>query len=80
MLKTTKSITLNGTSTIGGIQVVMLNATVNTEDIGNNNYNETVLNKDSYNKNKTEVRKDISDFKDLVYEVQDAQEVNGETQ
>lgn len=76
MLKTTKSITLNGTSAIGESQVAILNATINTEDVGNNNYVETILNKDLYNQNKSEVRKDIAEFKELVYEVQDAQEAH----
>ena len=71
MLKTTKTINLNGESKIGGQVVANMYATLSTTGTGNENINKTILNQELYNANKSEVRKDMRDFEDLVYEEQD---------
>ena len=72
MLKINKNINVNGTSEIEGSVVVHMNATVGTEG-GNANINKAILNKELYDANKVEVRKDMSDFELAVYEVEDEQ-------
>lgn len=71
MLKTNKTINLNGESRIGDTVVVNMYATLSTTGLDNENINKTILNQDLYNTNKSEVRKDMRDFEDLVYEEQD---------
>lgn len=71
MLETNKSITLNGTSKINDTQVVYMTATVST-DGGNASVNKTVTNQALYNANKTECRKDITDFETQVYAIEDS--------
>lgn len=70
MLKTTKSITLNGQSMIGDVQVVNLSATI-PDNTGVGNISQYVQNTELYDANKAAVRKDIRDFQDMVYEIED---------
>ncbi|MER2110039.1 MAG: hypothetical protein ABS889_03795 [Desemzia incerta] len=70
MLKTTKSITLNGNSEIDGQPVVNLSATI-PDNTGVGNINQYIQNVELYEKNKAAVRKDIADFQTAVYEVED---------
>ncbi len=69
MLKTTKTITLNGTSEIGGKAVA--NMTANITDDANINISTYITNTELYAENKTLVRKDIAEFTDLAYSLQD---------
>lgn len=71
MLKTSKSITINGTSTIEGQIVVYMNASLSTDGSTNASINKNISNQELYNLNKDEVRKDMRDFEDLVFEEQD---------
>lgn len=71
MLNTTKTINLNGESRIGDTIIANMYATLSTTGSGNENINKTILNQELYNENKTEVRKDMRAFEDLVYEEQD---------
>lgn len=71
MLKTTKIINLNGESKIGEQVAATMYATLSTNGSGNENINKTILNQELYSANKTEIRKDMRDFEDLVYEEQD---------
>lgn len=71
MLKTSKSITINGTSTIEGQTVVYMNASLSTDGSTNASINKNISNQELYNLNKDEVRKDMRDFEDLVFEEQD---------
>ncbi|SUY47049.1 Uncharacterised protein [Clostridium putrefaciens] len=71
MLKVNKNINLTGYSTIGKVQVVYLNASISTDGTSNANKSTTILNQDLYNKNKTEIRKDMSEFNDEVYKTED---------
>lgn len=70
MLKTNKTININGTSELDGVQVVYMSASISTD--GNNaNINKNITNQDLYNANKVAVRKDMSDFEDVVYATED---------
>ncbi|MGY5268763.1 hypothetical protein [Paraclostridium bifermentans] len=71
MLNTTKMISINGESKIGGTIVANMYATLSTTGVGNENINKTILNQELYNSNKAEVRKDMIDFEDLIYSEQD---------
>ncbi|MBB6696241.1 hypothetical protein [Clostridium algidicarnis] len=71
MLKTNKTINLTGYSSIGEVQVVYLNASISTDGASNANKSTTILNQDLYNKNKVEIRKDILEFSNEVYKVED---------
>ena len=70
MLKINKNINLTGYSTIGEVQVVYLNASISTDGTSNANKSTTILNQDLYNKNKIEIRKDILEFSNEVYKVE----------
>lgn len=70
MLKVSKTININGTSEIEGVQVAYMSASISTD--GNNaSINKNITNQDLYNANKVEVRKDMSDFEDVVYATED---------
>lgn len=71
MLKVNKSINLNGYSEINGVQVAYMSATISTDGNVNANKNATILNQDLYNKNKIEVRKDMQEFENEVYKIED---------
>lgn len=72
MLKTNKNITVIGQSLIGEIQVVYMTASVSADGSTNANLNTTITNQNLYEANKTECRKDIADFQNMVYAVQDS--------
>ena len=76
MLNTTKTINLNGESKIGEQVAATMYATLSTNGSGNENINKTILNQELYNENKTEVRKDMREFEDLVYAEQDRLDVD----
>ena len=71
-LKTNKSISLTGTSTIGDVQVAYLNATIYQEGNGSNTVNKSIKNKARYDANKKEVRADIAKFQQLLYDTEDS--------
>ncbi|TEA88349.1 hypothetical protein [Lacticaseibacillus paracasei] len=71
-LKTNKSISLTGTSTIGGVQVAYLNATIDQEGNGANTVNQSIQNQALYDANKKEVRADIAEFQQLLYDTEDS--------
>lgn len=70
MLKTGKSITLTGSSMINDKVVVSLNATI-PDDTGVANITQYTNDNELYDANRTEVRRDISEFRDKVYEIED---------
>lgn len=70
MLKTTKQITLTGYSEINGQNVVQLSANI-PNDTGVGNINQYIMNAELYDANKVEVRNDVREFTDLVYEIED---------
>ena len=63
MLEIVKSMTLNGVSKIEGQPVAYLN--------GSSNVNQSIANKELYEANKTQVRKDMDQFKDMFYQLED---------
>lgn len=71
MLEIVKSMTLNGVSTIEGQPVAYLNATISTDGNGSSNVNQSIANKELYEANKTQVRKDMDQFKDIFYQLED---------
>lgn len=74
MLNIKKSITLTGTVTVkdGEMekQVVYLNANISKAG-GNDNISQTIQDRELYNANKTEIRKDVAAFTEKVYAIQD---------
>ena len=71
MLEVNKNITLTGISKIDGVQVVYMTATISSDGGSGANINETITNQELYNANKAQVRADIAEFKNKVYEVED---------
>lgn len=71
-LKTNKSISLTGTSTIGDVQVAYLNATIDQEGNGANTVNQSIQNQALYDANKKVVRADIAEFQQLLYDTEDS--------
>lgn len=71
-LKTNKSISLTGISTIGDVQVAYLNATIDQEGNGANTVNQSIQNQALYDANKKEVRADIAKFQQLLYDTEDS--------
>lgn len=71
MLKTGRTITINGSSIIDGQVVVYMNASLNTDGTSNENINKNIQNQELYSNNKDSVRKDMRDFEDLVFAEQD---------
>lgn len=66
-----KSITISGESKINGQQVVYLSANVTTDSAGNTNINQSITNQKLYQENRVECRKDIDDFQNKVWAVED---------
>ena len=77
MLKTTRSITINGTSTVevNGVEKVVANFTANIKEDQNITINQFIQNQALYIANRTQVRKDRNDFEDYV----DSQLINANT-
>lgn len=75
MLETRKSTTLTGTITVkdGELekQVVYLTANIASDGSSNDNINQTIRDKELYKANKVEIRKDIAEFTQKFYEIQD---------
>lgn len=68
MLKTTRSITINGTSTVevDGVEKVVANFTANIKEDQNITINQFIQNQALYIANRTQVRQDKNDFEDYV--------------
>ncbi len=71
MLKTNKTININGTSTIDGQLVVHMSAILSTDGNANESINKNIQSQPLYESNKSQVRQDMRDFEDLVYAEQD---------
>ena len=73
MLKTNISKTINGTAIVKNaddeIHVVYMSASINED--GNTNINKNIVNKEMYEANKADIRKDMAAFDTLVYEQED---------
>jgi len=79
-LEVKKSINITGESKISGQQVIYLSANVTTDSAGNTNISQSIVNQELYRQNRTECRKDVEDFQDRVWTVEDdlLQEVEGQ--
>lgn len=71
MLKTSKSININGTSDIDGQVIVYMNATISTDGSSNANINKAISNQELYKANKEAVRADMASFEQEVYKIED---------
>ncbi|MFW8618515.1 hypothetical protein ACOJB1_11785 [Enterococcus innesii] len=70
-LEIKKSININGESKINNQSVIFLTANVTTSNVGNTSINQTINNQELYRKNRVECRKDVEDFQDKVWAVED---------
>lgn len=79
-LEAKKSISITGESKINGQSVIYLSANVTTDSAGNTSINQTINNQELYRQNRVECRKDVEDFQDKVWTVEDdlLQEVEGQ--
>lgn len=66
-----KSTSLQGQSVIDGQVAIYLSANVSGETAGNSTITQSIQNQELYAANRAACRKDISDFQDSVYEVED---------
>lgn len=71
MLDIKKNITLVGISKIEGAQVAYLSATISSDGGENANINKSITNKELYNANKELVRRDMAEFEEEVYKIED---------
>lgn len=74
MLKKNKSISLTGESTINGQSVARFNANIssdNMEGSNSNSFNTYIYNRELYDANRREVRKDMADFRQYVFDQED---------
>lgn len=78
MLVINKNVTVNGRSMIDGEQVAYMSATMSSDNGNNNTMTKTITNQELYAANKVSVRKDMQDFENAVYEIQDTLVVGGE--
>ena len=79
-LEIKKYININGESKINNQSVIFLTANVTTSNVGNTSINQTINNQELYRQNRVECRKDVEDFQDKVWAVEDdlLQEVEGQ--
>lgn len=70
-LETKKSISITGESKINGKQVIYLSANVTTDNAGNSNISQQIMDQELYKQNRVECRKDIDDFQAKVWAVED---------
>lgn len=70
-LETKKSISITGESKINGKQVIYLSANVTTDNAGNSNISQQIMDQELYKQNRVECRKDIDEFQAKVWAVED---------
>lgn len=71
MLKTNKTITINGSSEIEGKQAAYMSATLSTDSTSASSVVKNITNQELYKANSAAVRKDMDDFSAEVYKVED---------
>ncbi|MEY8737202.1 hypothetical protein AB9M75_08270 [Lactobacillus sp. AN1001] len=71
MLKKNKSISLTGESTINGQLVAHFSANLSSEGGNSDQVSTYVNNRELYEANRREVRKDMSDFRQYVFDQED---------
>ncbi|MDT2816277.1 hypothetical protein P7H55_00205 [Vagococcus lutrae] len=70
-LTTNKAISLTGESKIDGKQVIYLSADIRKENAGNTSVTQSFSDQELYKTNLRECRKDVLDFQNLVWEIED---------
>ncbi|MDT2782900.1 hypothetical protein P7H41_13200 [Vagococcus fluvialis] len=71
MLLISKTSTLRGESRIGDVLVMTMTAEISSDQLGNSTTRTAIMNQELYAKNRTECRKDASDFQEKVYLIED---------
>lgn len=66
-----KSSTLNGESRVKGEVVLTMTAEISSEQLGNSYIRQVIVNQELYANNRIECRKDVSDFQERVYLIED---------
>lgn len=66
-----KAISITGDSRINGQRVIYFSATVTTDSAGNTNINQQIENQDLYRQNRVECRKDVDEFQEKVWAIED---------
>ena len=69
MLKTKSVLSINGESKIEDQNVVYMTATINSDETGTS-ISKTIINKELYNANKDDVRKEMNEFENYVYNME----------
>ena len=69
MLKTKAVLSINGESKIEDENVVYMTATINSDETGTS-ISKTIINKELYNANKDDVRKEMNEFENYVYNME----------
>ncbi|MEE6751165.1 hypothetical protein RAO19_00435 [Pediococcus acidilactici] len=77
-LSTSQSISLNGVSTINGVQVATF-STVVSAGLSYTSVSTQITNQDLYEKNKAEVRKDRNDFQTAADNLSDSLDSSSDT-
>lgn len=72
MLTTKKATHLTGDVLVNGEIAINLQASIKAENVGYSSVQQTILNQELYNANKKECRKDVADFQEMVYEIEDS--------
>lgn len=72
MLTTKKTTRLSGESRIEGVIAMTLDAEVSRETAENTFVRQNIINQELYNANKKECRKDITDFQEEVFDLEDS--------
>lgn len=70
-LNINKSISLTGESKIDGKQVIYLSADIRKENAGSTSVTQSFSDRELYKTNLRECRKDVLDFQNLVWEIED---------
>lgn len=70
-LKTTKTASIQGQSTIDNVTVIHMQANIDTESMSGSNISFTIQNQDLYEANLVVCRKDMDDFKARVHAEED---------
>lgn len=66
-----KSSTLNGESRVNGELVLTMTAEISSDHLGNSYVRQAITDQELYAKNRSECRKDVSDFQERVYLIED---------
>lgn len=77
MLEGTKSTSLNYSSIINGETAVYMTAQI--PESGKSNSSKNIQNKELYEANKTECRKDMAAFDEMLWQIEDQRETTGGT-